>query len=109
MTEMSQALDANTAATSAALARFGEDYAHVLELLEQALATDVDDAETIAALRADAAATTERINANTAVLAGIDPDPAFPAAEEPPVDPEDPEEPPVDPEVPVVPAPETDR
>lgn len=96
MSDLTGAVDRNTEALSAMNARVAEDVANLQSLLDQAVAeaqaaaaNDVADAAAIAdlnsrlgALQDEAATVVERINANTATLAGIDPDTSFPAAPE---------------------------
>lgn len=94
MSELTDAVAANAAAFAAMSERIDADVAHLQDLLQQALDANTEDAAERARLTQEASDVAAGINAQTAVMAGKDPDPNFPAAppvEEPPV-----EEPPVD-------------
>jgi hypothetical protein len=67
-----------------AKSRIDGDVAHLMDSLRQMAETAVEDTATISRLRADALETAQRIEALTAQLAGVDPDPAFPEAPTPP-------------------------
>lgn len=86
MSELHDAVAGLTASIDGVVARVDQDVAHLHDLLNQALAADVADQATIAALQADAAATVESITTATASLTAIDPDADFPVAEPAPAD-----------------------
>lgn len=85
-------MSAFTDALTAAVDRVNQDFTHLRELLDQALATDIADQAVIDALRADANTTAAEMAAAVDALRAIDPDASFPPA--PPVEP-----PPVEPPV----------
>jgi peptidoglycan hydrolase CwlO-like protein len=94
MSELSDAVAAQTAAIADLTDKISVDFAELQRqlaakdaLLQEALATDVADAATIAdltarneALNAETAATVASITANTSALNALDPLPDFPAA-----------------------------
>lgn len=84
MSNTSGALSGLTEAINGVVERVDTDVAHLNDLLQQALATDVADQATIDQLRAEAVTAVDAINAATAQLSSIDPDASFPPAETPP-------------------------
>lgn len=59
------------------------DVQHLMDLLSQALQTNTDNQAVIDALRADAAATSGRIDTVLSNVRGVDADPSFPVVEPP--------------------------
>lgn len=92
LTNLEAMMSALSDAVAAAAARVNDDFAHLRDLLDQALATETANQAEIARLTSEADAVQADVNQAVADLANMDPDPDNPVVvEEPPV-----EEPPVE-------------
>lgn len=94
MSDLSAALDAQTAEIHNMAGRIDDDVRHLQDLYAQALAADVADKARADALMAEADKAVLSITSNTAALRALDPLTDFPAA--PPTEPPPVETPPVD-------------
>lgn len=87
MSDNSAALDALASAVADMKSRVAEDVAHLMDLVNQALALETAAEADAAALRADAEATAARITEVTADVGTVDPVADFPGAPTPPPEP----------------------